>query len=63
MTDKEYRRAKMAGGAWPSQSGRAVRKSKLKMRFKGPRLDAELARTSEKLWLLCELLCERRNRR
>lgn len=62
MNDRELRRIKREISTGKSHTPRYKRKSKLKMRH-GHRLDAELARTSEKMWLLCELICEARNPR
>lgn len=53
MTEKEITRALRR--KWPSLQPRAVRKSKLKMRYKGDRLMREIRRTREKLDLLLEL--------
>ncbi len=55
ISDKEYRRIKKDSGAWKRPGPLATRKSKLKMRFQGERLDNEIKRTAEKLSLLLDI--------
>lgn len=57
MTEKEVAAVKRA----VPRARRARRKAKLKLRYKGAALDAKLSDAMEAVWLLCELVCERRN--